>query len=370
MLASNDGELARLLSAASHDRGPTHDVNSHPGPNFEADVSHLPASSPLSGVSCQPCARVVSFDGVLVASQVCEAGAPDFIRMHELTCNYASIGHNTAHKDIPTTPNVPITSKSRITSDPIGKLGFLEVFCGVGGLSREMRALDGKYVTLHMPGIDSSQGPWFLDLTRSDDVAKLVEVNRSGQVHYAHFGTPCKSFSRAVRAPFQHRSKSNPMGSDATESIRLGNILARVTYQPILELEAQGAFWSIENPSSSYLWQLPEFVGLRASRRVQVVSFDMCRHGGKLEGAFYKKFIKSCPMPPSSIRSVSNASIHIHILDCNGVAALMGRQSIVRVLLVSTLIFCARVGRIVPPHFCQRGILKACAVGGASCCAF
>ena len=121
-----------------------------------------------------------------------------------------------------------------------------------------------------------------------ENVVRKMELQiRDGMYHYVHFGTPCTSFSRAVRPKFQLRSRRDPVGPESNEKIRIGNQLVRNTLRLIQAAEETGVYWSLENPAGSYMWLFPGVAELKAKHFG--VSWDMCSHGGKLDGMYYKK---------------------------------------------------------------------------------
>lgn len=97
-----------------------------------------------------------------------------------------------------------------------------------------------------------------------------------------HFGTPCGSFLILQHSNGGTRRKHCPEGSDVLLREVIGNEVLRRTMILIDILEQHGNFWTMENPSSSYLWCMP-----RVSKKIQnadtiLVSLDQCGYGLKL----------------------------------------------------------------------------------------
>ena len=159
------------------------------------------------------------------------------------------------------------TSESLVASAPCHSSSakhlydFVEVFSGEGVLSCAIAA----------QGLTCDEG-W--DINKSDcfDVLKygdrLVNQLKSRHVLAVHFGTPCQSFSTARDPPL--RDHHAPLGlpgqshSSATQLVTLGNELAEFTAQTALVALAEGSYFSIENPRSSWLWTHPAIRELAA----------------------------------------------------------------------------------------------------------
>ena len=137
---------------------------------------------------------------------------------------------------------------------------FLEVFSGEEVLTTAVQA----------QGL-ACDTAW--DVQKSKDFDVLVYGNRlvakvkEGCVQAVHFGTPCQSFSAARDPPL--RGHHAPLGlpglpSSAMELVRIGNEFAEFTAQAALVALAEGAYFSIENPRSSWLWTHPAIRELAA----------------------------------------------------------------------------------------------------------
>ena len=156
--------------------------------------------------------------------------------------------------------------------------------------------------------------PWDLQRGGSDDGANsfdvLVPENQAKlealikQCSVVHFGTECKTFSRAreiprelvagggrsgreVRLPRPLRSGAEPAGlADLSESerraVQKGNAMARITAAAAEQLAHDGFYFIVENPARSWLWSLPEFVRLGSRREVRVWRSHACMFDGGL----------------------------------------------------------------------------------------
>ena len=96
----------------------------------------------------------------------------------------------------------------------------------------------------------------------------------AGPVRYVHFGTPCTTFSAALRGAARLRSVADPVGPESVPKIAAANALLRNMLQIIRLLAKTGGFWSIENPRSSLLWRFPGVSELGGF----AVDFDACAY--------------------------------------------------------------------------------------------
>lgn len=162
---------------------------------------------------------------------------------------------------------------------------FLEVFCGTGRLTRAV----GRCGCRVAPGIDLLKGPRKIDLCNDQAYLDLVKEVFTQRVSYVHLGTPCTTFSSALRGKARKRSKCDPVGPESDPKIAAANLLSRRTVSLCRLIAQAGGFWSIENPNSSLLWHLPEVA--RLVGQGSFVRFDACAYGARIpgEGAFRKR---------------------------------------------------------------------------------
>ena len=168
---------------------------------------------------------------------------------------------------------------------------FVEIFAGKAGLSRGVRRRRKIAV---LPPIElevSEDVPFTADIVDEMVRRKLETWIRSGVVQCVHFGTPCTSFSRARR----HDGGPPPVrGADSPEDlyglpglhgyerdlVDTGNQLMLLTVELVQLCSQCGVDWSVENPASSLLWQMPELLALRQLPGFVEVEFNMCAYGG------------------------------------------------------------------------------------------
>ena len=141
-----------------------------------------------------------------------------------------------------------------------------EIFAGVGNLSK---ALKRAGCDLKIP-IDFKYHSW-MDLTHTGVQRIVIDILRSGHIHYIHFGTPCTVFSRA-----RHNIRNI---AKARRKETIGCELATFTAEACAVATSMGISWSIENPSSSRLWEYPDIRALTCLDGVRRFDFDMCRYG-------------------------------------------------------------------------------------------
>ena len=161
---------------------------------------------------------------------------------------------------------------------------FLEVFCGLGRLTTAFKKMKCRA----LDGIDLHYGPRKLDMTNDQSYMELKREILTKDIAYVHFGTPCTTFSSALRGRARKRSVACPMGPRGDPKIEAANLMVQRTAELCNLLARQGKQWSIENPSGSLIWRMPEFNDL--TKRGFNVSFDACAYGGRIpgEGPFKK----------------------------------------------------------------------------------
>jgi len=155
------------------------------------------------------------------------------------------------------------------------------VFRGAGGLSEAVKEIGGKeFVTLSAKGQELSE----IDVTMDDDFERLLQA----QATWIHGAPPCKSFSTARRVD-QHasvkrlRSEDRPQGFGCAVT-ELANKLALRMLELAKSQLAKGQYFSIENPFSSLIWQLKQYVRLAAEKDVRFLRVHQC-----MAGSLHKK---------------------------------------------------------------------------------
>ena len=151
---------------------------------------------------------------------------------------------------------------------------MLEVFSGSGHLTVAVRRL---HPGACLPGVDLNYGPMKIDLADGVAVDGMLHFFGCGIITYVHFGTPCSSFSSALRGAARVRSASCPGGDESVQKCCTGNALARFTSAAVHVLHRNPDAWSIENPLTSLIWRcfLSE-APLPPHCRVRI---DQCQYG-------------------------------------------------------------------------------------------
>lgn len=161
--------------------------------------------------------------------------------------------------------------RSKSSQSPSGKSPnsrglFLEIFAGTGRLTQAV----GSLGLSTLPPIEIKAGGHF-DMRRRSTQRVVLAWLRSGRVSWVHLGTPCTVFSRARRF-IRHKQR-------AEEKERVGVELALFTAEVIMTCNRYSVTWSLENPRSSRLFQMPFLGTLLSSKDSHVVDIDLCRYG-------------------------------------------------------------------------------------------
>ena len=142
----------------------------------------------------------------------------------------------------------------------------LELFAGASRLSCNMRKCN---VRTCVP-MDIRYGVCF-DLTRRSCQLQLLKWIRDKKFSYIHMGTPCRAWSIA------RKGIRNLRKACAIEDLCLE--LALLTYEICKTCQECGVMFSVENPSSSRLWEFEPFVRMSAWSGVFKVQYDSCAFG-------------------------------------------------------------------------------------------
>ena len=129
-----------------------------------------------------------------------------------------------------------------------------------------------------------------LDIFGKDVLKSLFRLMSSGRVLGLALATPCGSFSAARRAPRESRmpsavrSRTFPWGLPDLDGpdvrvAEVGNSLAKVTYRIISHAIRHRIPFTLENPATSLLWQLPCFVRLLRGPHARATILDQCQYG-------------------------------------------------------------------------------------------
>ena len=134
----------------------------------------------------------------------------------------------------------------------------------------------------------------FLDLRLTESWQLLQRLVSQHSTIWVHIAPPCGTASRARERPLREnywgpkplRSSDFPWGlNNLSQQDRARVESANAIYKHVASfcefLDSLGIGWSIENPTRSYLWELPPYVALlRVSAKYD---FHSCMHGGSRE---------------------------------------------------------------------------------------
>jgi hypothetical protein len=155
---------------------------------------------------------------------------------------------------------------------------FREVFAGKSCLTKTFRmqrkfSVD-KPVELFQKGKPVKEH----DILHDPTFEQLCKDARKGKQIW-HFGMPCGSFSILQGLNKGTRTKTKPEGNGALRREIIGNeILHRTVYLCKL-LKESGSFFTIENPKSSYAWDMAAMRDLLDSDNCSKVDLDQCEYG-------------------------------------------------------------------------------------------
>lgn len=162
------------------------------------------------------------------------------------------------------------------------KLKFREIFAGKAKLSQAMRQVAGCEV---LEPVDYKQGSKHI---RAQDILddrffRELKIAAAEPDQLWHFGLPCSSFSILQHSNGGTRRKSNPLGNDTLTREIIGNMIFFRTMKLVSILEKAGNYWTLENPKTSYVWDMPKLQKRIDNRELTVVDFDQCRYGLRLK---------------------------------------------------------------------------------------
>ena len=117
-------------------------------------------------------------------------------------------------------------------------------------------------------------------------VTVVIGLILEGRFSLIHLAPPCSSFSRAVNRFLTHAMRSHlfPAGlpnlsAHQEEKVRLGNALALVALRIAEVQEKAGGAWQFEQPASSLMVWLPEWLHFLARAGVFHAIAWMCAWG-------------------------------------------------------------------------------------------
>ena len=187
----------------------------------------------------------------------------------------------------------------------------IELCAGTAGLTAELRHVGFDSIGIdHRKNRHSTKAPCvLLDLATDHGQQICLLAIRSGRCFYIHAGVPCGTASRArnkktpahlrrqgAPEPMPLRSESEPWGLSGlsgmdARKVQQANDIYSFCLLCIKESQYRGLYWSVENPRSSFLWNIPGFAELLLQSKgpqsgnewtaVYCVDFQSCNHGGK-----------------------------------------------------------------------------------------
>ena len=182
------------------------------------------------------------------------------------------------------------TSWKDVPKDPrdVAAVGrwFVEVFSGTARLTQTVQA--GQVPCL--PPIDitlCAAIPFAFDVVDLDQWQFFMQLIFFGCIFFAHFGTPCNSYSGARKddgGPSPLRSLEFPDGLPALSDqnaciVFMGNLFNERTCEACIAIVTVGGDFSIENPLGSLIWETPSMRQLIWNARAGWVDLDQCAFG-------------------------------------------------------------------------------------------
>ena len=176
----------------------------------------------------------------------------------------------------------------------------VELCCGTAGLSRALIEAGIPAVGIdHVHNKSKPKAPVVIaDLSTIEGQSLALQLFEKHKPYVIHSGPPCGTSSRARERPISNnlklrgapepkplRSDSHPWGIPGLVGTDLERVnAANMIYKFILGLckkrHAAGELFSLENPSTSIFWMIPEAIELQQLPDVFVVDFQQCCHGG------------------------------------------------------------------------------------------
>lgn len=153
--------------------------------------------------------------------------------------------------------------------------GYLDLYSGKKGVARMMIRLSDVWAITFEVQDDENQ-----DVLLPQNKLLIEQLIRVGAVFAIGAAIFCHSFSRAVRPPV--RSSSEPYGLtqlsyNMSGKVAQGNLHALWLAGLIKLAIACGLVFWVENPDSSFLWYLDEWIALGCREPSQVYRVDYCR---------------------------------------------------------------------------------------------
>lgn len=182
----------------------------------------------------------------------------------------------------------------------VSELVCIELCAGSAGLSSALRKIGFQVLPIdhssnrHDQKVKSIQ----IDLSERGAMELITAMMDTGKIFYIHCGPPCGTASRArdkpvsaywlargAPSPKPLRNSSYPRGLpnlSSSDQVRVdkANRIYDVVCQTVLLCIKRKIIFSVENPASSYMWDIKSFVDIRSMPEVSWVLFHSCMHGG------------------------------------------------------------------------------------------
>lgn len=176
-----------------------------------------------------------------------------------------------------------VDSHASEREEPKVKLRFREIFAGCARLSAALKKVCHVQVLEPVEILNASKSLGSQDILDKKFFKKLVlEAKEPGQLW--HFGLPCGSFSILQHSNGGTRRKHCPAGLDVLPREIKGNLILNRTLKLIGVLTKAGNWWTLENPKSSYVWLMPDFLRWIEHHTTNTAVMHQCAYGLRLPG--------------------------------------------------------------------------------------
>ena len=152
--------------------------------------------------------------------------------------------------------------------------GYLDMYSGQKGVAKAVVAKGNVWAICFEISDSAAQ-----DVLLPENASLIQELLESHAVFAFGAAIFCSSFSRAVRPPF--RSATRPFGlanlsATAQKKVEDGNRHAIwLASLIVICIKEQILFW-VENPDSSFIWLLPQWLTLGSRDKAAVFRLDYC----------------------------------------------------------------------------------------------
>lgn len=279
-------------------------TRSHQFQLVRTGCSSSSASHPLQSGQPAPASAVFNVDAnnTNSADEVDNSAVPVHL---ETPDDLVSHGTLMAHTDTdfhdPPAPTMWSFRRQGFLLQPHARPFVLEVFCGSGRLTKNLRSRGfdawgvdwkGGKLTPESPAVLQ------MDLTTASDQRAFRHLLDHPLLAAVHFAPPCGTASRAREihlggasghGPPPLRDEDHPLGlpdlhlrhPHEVPRVAAANALYNFVGDRAAELTEKNIIWSIENPRSSLMWWVPAIRRLTDRLNTSFVYFQHCYYGGK-----------------------------------------------------------------------------------------